>query len=246
MNNTSKGKEFELIVEKIYNELAKNERIKAKIDVRVQMSGNDGASHEIDILCSFEHLGMNYRVAIECKNWKKPINSLELRNFCYKLERIGNINGIFISAQSEFQDGAKKISNYNGIKLLKYDELQKLIEGQNYHYLTPNDKTIGDPFWMWLNLDGKNSLEQNSFLKDGVVLFESKYFAEQFQKRYLLNFHDNLILIGVSQSHLKELKYLKEQGKISVKLFNQFTSDLNIKPYHVWDLDVSDIDIYIR
>lgn len=47
-------------------------------------------------------------MAIECKNWKNPINVGELRNFSYKLEHIGNINGIFISAESEFQDGAKK------------------------------------------------------------------------------------------------------------------------------------------
>ena len=41
----------------------------------------------------------------------------------------------------------------------------------------------------------------------------------------------------------------KEKGdecKVSVKLFNQFTSDLNKWPYHFWDLDVADIEMYIR
>lgn len=118
--------------------------------------------------------------------------------------QIGNINGIFISAESEFQDGAKKVSSYNGIRLIKYDELYKFINGENSKYLVPDYKTIGDPFWMFMNLNGKNSIEQNLFLKEGILLFESKYFAEQFQTLCLLNCNNNVKLVGVSQQHLKE------------------------------------------
>ena len=128
MNNVSKekGEKFESIVEKIYIQIANNERIKAKVEKHVPIIGDDGASHEIDILYSYEHFGVNYKVAIECKNWKNPINVGELRNFSYKLEHIGNINGIFISAESEFQDGAKKVSSYNGIRLIKYEIIIRL------------------------------------------------------------------------------------------------------------------------
>ena len=49
----------------------------------------------------------------------------------------------------------------------------------------------------------KNSIEQNLFLKEGILLFESKYFAEQFQNFYLLNCDNNVKLVGVSQQHLK-------------------------------------------
>jgi hypothetical protein len=162
------------------------------------------------------------------------------------LEHIGNINGIFISAESEFQDGVKKVSSYNGIRLIKYDELYKFINGEKGKYLVPDYKTIGDPFWMFMNLNGKNSIEQNLFLKEGILLFESKYFAEQFQNLYLLNCDNNVKLVGVSQQHLKEIMYLKDEYKVSVKLFNQFTSDLNKWPYHFWNLDVADIEMYIR
>lgn len=65
-------------------------------------------AHEIDILYSYEHFGVNYKVAIECKNWKNPINVGELRNFSYKLEHIGNINGIFISQKVSFRMEQKK------------------------------------------------------------------------------------------------------------------------------------------
>lgn len=248
MNNASqvKGKNFESIVEKIYIQIANNERIKAKIEKRVPMIGADGASHEIDILYSYEHFGVSYRVAIECKNWKNPINVGELRNFSYKLDHIGNINGIFISAESEFQDGAKKVSSYHGIKLIRYDEYDRLINGQNDQYLVPDYKTIGDPFWIFMNLSGQNFIEQNSFLKEGILLFESKFFAEQFQNLCLSNYGSVIKLVGVSQPHLKEIISLKNKNKVTVKLFNQFTSDLNKIPYHFWDLDVKDIEMYIR
>lgn len=248
MNNTSqvKGEKFESIVEKIYIQIANNERVKAKVEKRVPMIGSDGASHEIDVLYSYEHFGVNYKVAIECKNWKNPINVSELRNFSYKLEHIGNINGIFISAESEFQDGAKKVSEFNGIKLIKYDEFYRFINGENCQYLVPDYKTIGDPFWMFMNLNGQNSIEQNLFLKDGILLFENKYFAEQFQNLCLSNYGSDIKLVGVSQPHLKEIISLKNKNKVSVKLFNQFTSDLNNIPYHFWDLDVKDIEMYIR
>lgn len=248
MNDTSqvKGEKFESVVEEIYIQIANNERVKAKVEKRVPMIGDDGASHEIDVLYSYEHFGVSYRVAIECKNWKSPINVSELRNFSYKLEHIGNINGIFISAESEFQDGAKKVSSFNGIRLVKYDEFSRFINGQNDKYLIPDYKTIGDPFWMFMNSNGKNSIEQNLFLKEGLLLFENKYFAEQFQKHYLSTYGSNIKLVGVSQTHLKEIKSLKKQNKVSVKLFNQFTSDFDKKPYHFWDLDVMDIEMYIR
>lgn len=57
---------------------------------------------------------------------------------------------------------------------------------------------------------------------------------------------NNVKLVGVSQQHLKEIMYLKDEYKVSVKLFNQFTSDLNKWPYHFWNLDVADIEMYIR
>jgi hypothetical protein len=246
MSETSqtKGEKFESVIEKLYIQIAKNERIKADVETRVPMLGNDGASHEIDVLYSFEHFGLNYRVAIECKNWKNPINVGELRNFSYKLEHIGNINGIFISAESEFQDGAKKVSDYNGIKLVKYIEFEKFINGQYEQYMIPDYKTIGDPFWMFMNSSGNNSIERNLFLKDGILLFESRYFAEKFQKK-CLSPYKNFKLVGVSQQHLKEIASLKE-NKIPVKLFNQFTTDLDRVPYHFWDLNIADIEMYIR
>lgn len=245
MTSKKKGEEFEELVEKICDEISNNERIKANVEKHVPLIGADGTSHEIDVLYTIEQFGINYRVAIECKNWKNPINVSELRNFSYKLEHIGNINGIFISAQSEFQEGAKKISTYNGIRLVKYDEIDKLVNGICEEYLIPDYKTIGDPFWMFMNINGKNSLEKNAFLREGILLFENRYFAEQFQKKCLI-VNQDIKLVGVSQTHLKEIVALKKQHDVVVRLFNQFTTDLNTLPYHFWELEANDIEMYIR
>ena len=86
-----KGDDFEKVVENIYLLLSKKERINAEIRTKVKMVGDDGATHEIDVLYSFEHFGIFYQVGIECKNWRKKINVSELRNFDYKLKHIGGI-----------------------------------------------------------------------------------------------------------------------------------------------------------
>lgn len=69
---------------------------------------------------------------------------------------MGNINGIFISAESEFQDGGKKVAIWQGINLLKYNEFNHFISGQNEDYLLPDYNTIGDPFWMIMKGTSKN------------------------------------------------------------------------------------------
>ena len=48
-----KGDDFEKVVENICLLLSKKERINAKIQTKVKMVGDDGATHEIDVLYSF-------------------------------------------------------------------------------------------------------------------------------------------------------------------------------------------------
>lgn len=232
-----KGDDFEKVVENIYLLLSEKERLNAEIQRKVKMVGDDGATHEIDVLYSFEHFGIFYRVGIECKNWKKPINVNELRNFDYKLNHIGGINGIFISAESEFQNGACKVSEYNGIKLIKYDEFDTFAMSEYTKYLKPDFNTIGDPFWMLINTDGKTPIEKNSVLSNKILLFSSKKLAEDYKYK---NFEHkcNIIVVGVSQEHLKEIKKINKYNKITVYLIDFI---LEIAELSQWD-----IDLYVR
>lgn len=232
-----RGDDFEKVVEDIYSLLSEKERINAKIQTKVKMVGDDGATHEIDVLYSFEHFGVFYQVGIECKNWKKTINVSELRNFDYKLKHIGGINGIFISAESEFQNGACKVSEYNGIKLIKYDDFDAFAMSEYTEYLKPDFNTIGDPFWMLMNTDGKTSIEKNSVFSNTILLFSSKKLAEDYKYKKFEQ-KCNIIVVGVSQEHLKEIKKINEYNKIRVYLID-FT--LEIAELSRWD-----IDLYIR
>ena len=232
-----KGDDFEKVVENICLLLSKKERINAEIQTKVKMVGDDGATHEIDVLYSFEHFGIFYQVGIECKNWKNSINVSELRNFDYKLKHIGGINGVFISAESEFQNGACKVSEYNGIKLIKYDEFDTFAMSEYTRYLKPDFNTIGDPFWMLMNTDGKTPIEKNSVLSNKILLFSSKKLAEDYKYK---NFEQecNIIVVGVSQEHLKEIKNINEYNEIPVYLID-FTLEMA-------ELGQWDIYLYIR
>ena len=232
-----KGDDFEKVVENICLLLSKKERINAEIQTKVKMVGDDGATHEIDVLYSFEHFGIFYQVGIECKNWENPINIGELRNFDYKLNHIGGINGIFISAESEFQNGACKVSEYNGIKLIKYDDFDTFAMSEYTKYLKPDFNTIGDPFWMLMDTDGKTPIEQNSIASNKILLFSSKKLAEDYK---LNNFKKefNIIVVGVSQGHLKEIQQFNAHNNIHVCLTNFTKQSVELNQW--------DIDLYIR
>ena len=232
-----KGDDFEKVVEGICKQLSMKERINAKVQMKVQMPGDDGATHEIDVLYSFEHFGVYYQVAIECKNWKKSIKILELRTFDYKLNHIGGINGIFISAESEFQDGARKVAEYNGIKLVKYENFDVFAKSEYTKYLKPDFETVGDPFWMLMNTDGKTPIEQNSVTPNKILLFSSKKLAEDYK---LNNFKEecNIIVVGVSQEHLKEIQQFNEHNNIHVCLTDFTKQSIEVNQW--------DIGLYIR
>lgn len=233
----TKGSDFEKVVKDICEKLSSIEMLNTEIDTNVKMPGADGASHEIDVLYSFEELGLHYQVGIECKNWKSSINIGALRNFSYKLDQIGGINGIFISADSDYQSGAKTVSDYNGIRLLKYDELDYYIKSKYVKYLKSDFGIIGDPFWMLINNEGITSLEQNC-IKDNIVdLFFSKKQVEDYKNESYSN-NDNIKVVGVSQDHLKELKGFFLNDNVKFYLVDVFLGKVC--------LEESDFDLYIR
>ena len=104
-------------------------------------------------------------------------------------------------------------------------------------YLKPDFNTIGDPFWMLMNTDGKTSIEKNSLLSNKILLFSSKKLAEDYKYKKFEK-KCNIIVVGVSQEHLKEIKKINEYNKIRVYLID-FT--LKIAELSRWD-----IDLYIR
>lgn len=241
----NRGRTLENIIEETCKKIAEDERINAKISKRIPLIGADKATHEFDILYEYEHFGLQYRVAIECKSWNKAINKSQLTDFAYKLKSVGNINGIFLS-ETKLQKGAKLVSEYEDIKFIRYSDFRSFSLSQNEKYLLPNYRTIGDPFWMFINKSGTDFLEQNVLFNSMLYLFESKYYAMEFQRRVLKQMNEDIELVGVSQSHLRDIKVSQIRYKFQIGLFNPIHEEWEINQFHFSPLDTEEIDWFIR
>lgn len=246
IKNTTKGTEFEKVIQKIYLLIGMKDRISAKVDRDVTLIGSDGSTNQFDVIYEYEHLGSIFRVAIECKDWNKPVNVASLRDFYYKLRNVGGLNSIFISKDSYFQDGAKKVAIFNGIKIMQFKEFNKFISFDNEYCLTPSQDTVGDPFWTLMMIGGKNLFEQLQ-VNGTILLFDSKFFADYFFKKQLLSSSEYKV-VGLSQSHLKSIKKIYHNHKgINIKIFNPVKSSLSILDFHFNEnIDSNDLDWFIR
>ena len=88
-----------------------------------------------------------------------------------------------------------------------------------------------------MNTNGKSSKEQNIAIENKIMLFSSKKLAENYKDIRIGNSCD-IIVVGVSQEHLKEIKKINECNKVSVYL-----TDFTLETV---ELSQWDIDLYIR
>lgn len=117
-----KGDEYEAFVEEIYEAMlnantAITGLITKGIEKKKVVGGHSGASNEFDLYWEYELAGVNYRTAIECKDYASTISVLKVRDFAYKLRDCGNIKGVFATTKG-YQSGAKKVAKTEGIELL--------------------------------------------------------------------------------------------------------------------------------
>ena len=90
---------------------------------------------------------------------------------------------------------------------------------------------------MLIDTKGEKSIEQNSVYKDRINLFLSKKLADE-EKNNKFSDCDNIIVVGVSQEHLKEIKKLKKHYRIQVYKINH---TLNYQ-----ELSEADLNLYIH
>jgi len=80
MNKSSKGQEFEDYFAFIYEQLLLLDRDNAKVKKNVVLE-KGGTEHQIDVYYEFTKVNITHRVAIECKNWEKPVDQKEIASF---------------------------------------------------------------------------------------------------------------------------------------------------------------------
>lgn len=113
----STGIDFEKLVRSIYEEMLSQESMDT-IEVlhNTKVQGASGQSHQLDVFWSFKVAGVIHRVAVECKEYNKPISVGKVRDFSAALDDIGNISGIFVTTVG-FQSGAVKFARHKNISL---------------------------------------------------------------------------------------------------------------------------------
>jgi hypothetical protein len=95
----------------------------------VVLPGRTGGSHEIDVLAEKADALTTFRVAIECKAWRQPIEKDVVTKLNYVMGDVGLHKGIVV-ALSGCRSGAERAAVELGIELWGPDELRRHL-GEN-------------------------------------------------------------------------------------------------------------------
>lgn len=145
-----RGASFESYVHFVYDSILNLRGEKIQVSRNMVFRVNDHESYEIDMFYEFTHAGVRHRVAVECKDWQKPVDQGKVLEFHQKITNIGDdIVGVFVS-RTGYQAGAIKVAERHGILALTQDDLPTLLQlvGRRFAAMfMPEDGCIGEPFW---------------------------------------------------------------------------------------------------
>lgn len=217
----SSGHDFESYVQYVYSTLlnSRGERIQVSRRTTFRLPG--GESYEIDVYYEFYKAGVRHRVAIECKDWKRPIDQGKILEFHQKIKNIGNdVVGVVIS-RSGFQSGVETVAARHNVLLLTGDDLPSLAQllGQQIISNALHEPgLVGEPFWVIARRSGEpDGLSDGTYysakFEEGITipLFVSKHYADL----YLRNLSDRDLwdVFGLPQYKLKVFLSLVKLGR---------------------------------
>lgn len=118
MSTTDKGTSYEQFVHEIQTAILSAQSVST---ITVEHDKNirglhSGTDHQIDVYWEYRLGGITHKVAIECKNWNKPIDIGVIRNLKGALDDIPGLRGIVVSPEG-FQQGAIDYARAHGISL---------------------------------------------------------------------------------------------------------------------------------
>lgn len=74
--------EYERFTQEIYQQLVNTDVVKAtQVLHDVKLEGRSGQKHQIDVYWEYEVAGNKHKVAIECKNYNRPVPISVVQNF---------------------------------------------------------------------------------------------------------------------------------------------------------------------
>ena len=143
------GESFESYIQFVYQTLLEAQGKNISVSRRAAVYDNRGNSYNIDIFYEFDVAGLHHRVAIECKDTRRPVERDDAIAFAGKIRDLPSTIGIFIS-QSGFQPAAKKYLEDHGIVHYSGGDLPHLgsvIASMISPIALPSESATGQPFW---------------------------------------------------------------------------------------------------
>ena len=207
-----KGTSFEDYIHYVYSTLLNLKGEKIQVSKRTTFKVPPDETYEIDIFYEFQNVGVKHRVAIECKDWKSPVDQGKVLEFHQKIKNIGeDIVGVFVS-RSGYQSGAKKVAKRHGILTLKAEEIPTIFDILAKHITTsfiPEDHCVGEPFWYIAELEEPNGSPAGTYyaFPKGSPLELPLFLSRKHAEAYLNNLPDKQYfkVYGMAQYKLRGL-----------------------------------------
>ena len=214
------GRDFESYVQHVYSTLLNLRGENVQVSRRTTFRLPSGESYEVDVYYEFYKAGIRHRVAIECKDWQRPVDQGKILEFHQKIKNIGNdIVGVVIS-RSGFQSGVDAVAARHNVLLLTGDDLPTLAQLVGKKILANalhEPGLVGEPFWVIAErgsyTDGlSNGNYYAARFDEGLTipLFISKSYADT----YLRNLKDRDLwsVFGMPQYKLRVFLNLVKLG----------------------------------
>lgn len=112
------GSKYELLTQQVYQVLLNAEWPGKNICVKhdVKLIGSSGQEHQIDVYWEYQLADVTHKVAIECKEYSKPLAIGKVRDFYGVLADLKDVKGIMV-ALNGYQKGARDFAQSYGINL---------------------------------------------------------------------------------------------------------------------------------
>jgi hypothetical protein len=245
------GDIFESYVQSIYQDLLDAQGRNISVSRGATVFDSHGNSYNIDVFYEFDAAGIHHRVAIECKDTRRPVERDEAIAFTGKIHDLPSTIGVFIS-RSGFQPAAEKYLQGHGVSYYtgrNMPDFRSVLAARISQFSLPDESVIGQPFWTLMQLrggvttgvwQGIPSIEYDRPNGSGnpagsghsqiiIPLFYSRPHAELFH-RLAYNISPEICVRGVEQAALRFLLLNAHDGAFRLAIVMPFMNgDVNTK-----------------
>ncbi|SEE54401.1 Restriction endonuclease [Streptomyces sp. 2112.3] len=234
MKNT--GESFESYIQFIYQTLLGVQGRNISVSRRATVYDNHGNPYNIDIFYEFDVAGVHHRVAIECKDTRRPVERDDAIAFTGKIRDLPSTIGIFIS-KSGFQPAAKKYLQDHGIVHYAGGDLPHLgsvIASMISPIALPDESATGQPFWTLMRQEGGQTTGVWCLIPDPTAqeegtsgsfpIFYSRPHAQWFHEAFYQGSTD-VCIRGVEQPMLRFLCLMADNEGRSFSIGHPFIDE---------------------